>query len=66
MNAKNVLEIGVFTGYSALAQAAALPSDGKLIALDVDKDTMAIARRFLDKAQLLDKVELRLGPAAER
>lgn len=65
VNAKNVLEIGVFTGYSALAQAAALPSDGKLIALDVDKDTMAIARRFLDKAQLLDKVELRLGPAAE-
>ncbi|KAI7884774.1 O-methyltransferase [Lichtheimia hyalospora FSU 10163] len=65
VNAKRVLEIGTFTGYSAMAQAAALPSDGKLIALDVNKETMAIARRFLDNAQLLDKVELRLGPAAE-
>lgn len=66
VNAKRVLEIGTFTGYSAMAQAAALPSDGKLIALDVDKETMDIARRFLDKAQLLEKVDLILGPAAER
>lgn len=66
VHAKRVLEIGTYTGYSAIAQAAALPPNGKLITLDINETTQAIARRFLEKANVLDKVELQLGPAADR
>lgn len=66
VHAKRVLEIGTYTGYSAIAQAAALPPNGKMITLDINEATQAIARRYLEKAKLLDKVKLQLGPAADR
>ena len=66
VHAERVLEIGTYTGYSAIAQAAALPPQGKMITLDINQDTQAIARHYLEKAHVLDKVELQLGPAADR
>jgi predicted O-methyltransferase YrrM len=63
--ARHALEVGVFTGFSALAVASALPKDGKLIACDVSEEWTRIARRYWQEAGLSDKIELRLGPAAE-
>jgi predicted O-methyltransferase YrrM len=63
--ARRALEIGVFTGYSALAVAAALPEDGKLIACDVSEEWTRIARRYWEEAGLSGKIDLRLGPALE-
>lgn len=63
IGARRCLEIGVFTGYSSLAIALALPSDGKLIALDMSVEWTAIARRYWQLANVADKIELRLGPA---
>jgi predicted O-methyltransferase YrrM len=65
IGARRALEIGVFTGYSALAVAAALPADGKLIACDLSEAWTRIARRYWEEAGLSDRIELRLGPAAE-
>jgi len=65
MDAKKTLEIGVFTGYSALAVALALPEDGKIVACDVSEDYTAIARRYWDAAGVSDKIDLRLAPALE-
>jgi len=56
-NIKNVLEIGTFTGLSALSIALALPDDGKLIALDKDKETNKIAVSFFKKANLNNKIQ---------
>jgi len=63
--ARRALEIGTFTGYSALTVALALPADGRLIALDVSEEWTSIARLHWAKAGVADKVELRLGPALE-
>ena len=63
--ARRILEIGCFTGYSALAMALALPPDGHLITLDVNEDTTAIARRYWDQAGVGRRIELRLGLALE-
>ena len=65
IGAKRTLEIGTFTGYSALAVALALPADGRLIACDVSEEWTSIARRYWREAGLTDRIELRLGPAAE-
>jgi predicted O-methyltransferase YrrM len=65
MGAKKTLDIGVFTGYSALAVALALPPDGKVIACDLDEEYTAIARSFWQKAGVADKIELHLAPALE-
>jgi predicted O-methyltransferase YrrM len=65
IGARRALEIGTFTGYSALAVAAALPADGKLVACDVSKEWTAIARRYWEEAGLSGRIELRLGPALE-
>jgi len=58
------LEVGVFTGYSALAVALALPSQGKIVALDVSKDFTDLAKGYWKEAGVDGKIELRLGPAA--
>ena len=58
------LEIGTFTGYSALAMAAALPEDGRLVTCDVSEEWTRIARRAWDAAGVARRIELRLGPAA--
>lgn len=65
MGAKKTLDIGVFTGYSALVVALALPPDGKIIACDLSEEYTAIARRYWEKAGVSDKIELRLAPAVE-
>jgi predicted O-methyltransferase YrrM len=65
MGAKRCLEIGVFTGYSSLVSALALPGDGRIIACDVSKEWTAIARRYWREAGVEEKIELRLGPALD-
>ncbi|MGK7931549.1 MAG: class I SAM-dependent methyltransferase [Microcystaceae cyanobacterium] len=65
MNAKKVLEIGVFTGYSSLVMALALPPEGQIIACDVDKETTAIAQQYWQKAGVSSKIKLTLAPALE-
>jgi predicted O-methyltransferase YrrM len=61
--AKRCLEVGVFTGYSSLAVALALPEDGRIIALDVNEEWTGIARRYWAKAGVEAKIDLRLAPA---
>ncbi len=65
LNAKKTLEIGTFTGYSALAVALALPDDGKLIACDISEDWTAIAKEYWAQAGVAHKIDLRLAPALE-
>ncbi|MEH1811044.1 MAG: class I SAM-dependent methyltransferase [Nostoc sp.] len=65
IGAKKTLEVGVFTGYSSLSVALALPTDGKIIACDVSEEFTAIARRYWQEAGVADKIDLRLAPALE-
>jgi predicted O-methyltransferase YrrM len=62
---RRALEIGTFTGYSALAVAAALPEDGRLVCCDISAEWTAIARRYWSEAGVAPKIDLRLAPAAE-
>ncbi len=63
--AKRILEIGTFTGYSALCMAAAMPADGQLICCDLPGDYNSIARRYWHEAGVAERIELRLAPALE-
>jgi predicted O-methyltransferase YrrM len=63
--ARRALEVGTFTGTSALAMAAALPPDGRLITCDVSEEWTAIARRYWQEAGVAGRIDLRLGPAVE-
>ena len=65
IGARRALEIGTFTGYSALAIALALPEDGKLVCCDVSAEWTAMARRHWAAAGVADKIELRLAPALD-
>ena len=65
LGARRVVEVGTFTGYSALCMARALPAGGKLVCCDVSEEYTAIARRYWQKAGVADRIELRLGPALE-
>jgi len=65
LNAKKVIEVGVFTGYSSLCMALALPEDGKLIACDTDKASTATAQHYWQKAGISHKVQLEIAPAQE-
>jgi predicted O-methyltransferase YrrM len=65
IGARRALEVGTFTGYSALAVAAALPPDGKLVTCDVSEQWTAIARRYWEEAGVAGRIDLRLGPAVE-
>ncbi|MEB3222422.1 MAG: class I SAM-dependent methyltransferase [Candidatus Sericytochromatia bacterium] len=62
---RKALEVGVFTGYSSLAVALALPADGRLVALDVSEPYTAVARRHWEAAGVAERIALRLGPAVE-
>ena len=65
IGAKDALEVGTFTGYSAICIARGLGEQGKLTCLEVSEEFGAIARRNIDAAGVGDRVDLRLGPAAE-
>ena len=65
LRAKRCIEIGTFTGYSALSVALALPPNGKIVCCDVSEEWTSIARRYWKKAGVERKIELRLGPALE-
>ena len=65
LGAKKTLEIGVFTGYSSLVVALALPPEGKIVACDIDEESTAIARRYWQEAGVADKIDLRIAPALE-
>jgi caffeoyl-CoA O-methyltransferase len=64
-NARKYVEIGTFTGYSALSVALAMPADGKVIALDVSKEFTDRARGYWKEAGVENKIDLRLGPGLE-
>ncbi len=65
LGVRRALEIGVYTGYSALWVARVLPADGQLVACDVDADWTATARRYWEEAGVAHKIDLRLAPAGE-
>jgi predicted O-methyltransferase YrrM len=65
IGAKRYLEVGVFTGYSSLAMALALPADGSIVACDVNEDYTAVARRYWERAGVAAKIDLRIAPALE-
>src|SRR5690606_34505952 len=65
MGARRIIEVGVFTGYSSLWMALALPDDGRLVACDVNREWTGIARRYWDEAGIGHKVDLRLAPALD-
>ncbi len=65
IGAKRTIEVGTFTGYSALVVALALPPDGQVIACDISKEFTDLGRRFWAKAGVAGKIDLRLGPALQ-
>ena len=65
VQARRTLEIGVFTGYSSLAVAMALPEDGRITALDISEEYTQVARRYWKEAGVERKIELRIGPALQ-
>lgn len=65
IGAKKTLELGVFTGYSTLVVALALPSDGKIVACDVSEEFTAIAHRYWQQAGVADKIDLHIAPALD-
>jgi predicted O-methyltransferase YrrM len=65
IEARRYLEIGVFTGYSALAMALALPPDGYVLACDVSEEYTRVARRYWEAAGVAKKIDLRIAPAIE-
>ena len=65
IQARRCIEIGTFTGYSALAVAAALPDDGKLVCCDISKEWTDIARRYWNEAGVAARIDLRLAPALD-
>lgn len=65
IGARRTLDVGVFTGYSSLAVARALPEDGRVVALDVNEEWTAVARRYWARAGVEQRIDLRLAPALE-
>ena len=61
--ARRIIEVGSFTGYSAMAMALALPKTGRIVALDISEEFTAIAQRHWKKAGIANKIDLRIGPA---
>ena len=63
LGARQAVEVGTFTGYSAIAIARGLAADGQLVACELSEEWAAIARRYIARAGLADRISLRLGPA---
>ena len=62
---KKIVEVGVFTGYSSLSMALAMPADAQMWCFDISEDWTAVAKKFWEQAGLGDRIELRLAPATE-
>ncbi|HLY86636.1 MAG TPA: class I SAM-dependent methyltransferase [Gaiellaceae bacterium] len=60
-----VVEVGTFTGWSSIAMAGALPPGGRIVSLDINEATTAVARRYAEEAGVADRIDYRLGPAVE-
>lgn len=65
LNASKIIEVGCFTGYSAICMASGLSSNGKLVTLDINPETTAVAKKYFKKSGLDAKIELRLGAASD-
>ncbi|MBI1179258.1 MAG: SAM-dependent methyltransferase [Alphaproteobacteria bacterium] len=65
VGARRTLEVGTFTGYSALVVAQALPADGKVVACDVSEEWTAIGRKYWEEAGVADRIDLRISPATK-
>jgi caffeoyl-CoA O-methyltransferase len=65
VQATSVLEIGMFTGYSALCFAEALPTEGTVLTCELDEESAALARRYFARSPIGKKIEIRMGPALE-
>jgi caffeoyl-CoA O-methyltransferase len=65
IGARHAIEVGTFTGYSAISIARGLPDDGTLLCCDVNEEWTAIARKYWERAGVDDKIELRIAPAIE-
>jgi caffeoyl-CoA O-methyltransferase len=65
VQATSVLEIGMFTGYSALCFAEALPANGTVLTCEIDEESAALARRYFARSPVGKKIEVRMGPALE-
>ncbi|HEX7028140.1 MAG TPA: class I SAM-dependent methyltransferase [Gammaproteobacteria bacterium] len=65
LQARDIIEVGTFTGYSSLCMAMAMPDDGRLICCDVSKEWTDIARRYWQEAGIEDRIDLRLAPAED-
>ena len=65
IGARSAVEVGTFTGYSALCVARALPADGRLLCCDMNEEWTSIARRYWERAGVANKITLKLGPAAD-
>ena len=65
IGARSAVEVGTFTGYSALCVARALPADGRLLCCDVNEEWTSIGRRYWERAGVANKITLKLAPAAE-
>lgn len=63
--ARRVLEVGTFTGWSSIAMAGALPPDGSIVSCDINEETTAVARRYAEEAGVADRIDYRLGPAID-
>ena len=63
--ARSAVEVGTFTGYSALCVARALPADGKLLCCDINEEWTSVGRRYWERAGVANKITLKLAPAAE-
>ena len=65
VRARFVVEVGTFTGLSALAMARALPEDGRLLCCDISEEYTSVARRYWERAGVADRIDLRIAPAIE-
>jgi caffeoyl-CoA O-methyltransferase len=66
VGARHAVEVGTFTGLSSLAMARGLAEGGKLVCFDISDEFTSVARRYWERAGVTDRIELRIGPAAER